>query len=71
MEENALMVLRSGAAKSTDDFKLTMVLKMKSDRSIDFAPLSEAQLFNLEPFAGPEVPIDLGLELFQMEPKCD
>lgn len=33
--------------------------------------LSETALYNLEPFAGPETPLDLDLGLFQMEPELD
>jgi cell division GTPase FtsZ len=50
--------------------RVTTMLKDIQSRFLGDLYDAKIKLFNMEPFAGPETPLDLGTELYQMEPSC-
>ena len=72
MEENSVMVLRTDEnPKSEEEFNMTVLLKKElHQKLIDFASLFDIKLYEMESLTEPEAPLDLTLDLYQMEPDC-
>jgi cell division protein FtsZ len=71
MDEKAMVIWGARVDSNLNNLlRVTLVLTgIRSPQLLGGYEVPETELYNLEPFAGPETPLDLGLKLFQMEPK--
>jgi len=71
MDEKAMVIWGSRVDPNLNNLlRVTLVLTgIRSPQLLSGYEVPETRLYDLEPFAGPETPLDLGLNLFQMEPK--
>jgi len=71
MDEKAMVIWGARVDPNLNNLlRVTLVLTgIKSPQLLSGYQVPETDLYNLEPFAGPETPIDMGVKLFQMESK--
>ena len=71
MDEKSMVIWGARVDPNLNNLlRVTLVLTgIRSPQLVGGYEVPEAQIYNLEPFAGPETPLDLGVELFQIEPK--
>ena len=71
MDEKSMVIWGARVDPNLNNLlRVTLVLTgIRSPQLVGGYEVPETQIYNLEPFAGPETPLDLGVELFQIEPK--
>lgn len=70
IDRNAMAMWGAHVDPTIKGIRVTVMLTDVRSTGLRGHPLADTLLFDLDPTAGHEGPIDLGVDLFQMEPAC-